>query len=703
MDSNPRTAQFFIDGKSVNGVLVDLPESVRVGFSAEDPGIQIRFDRITHLNRSTPITDQMNEIEWPNDKPRQATKLKDDSNVKKEERTSKAEEKMERDALNENIDQSSEQMIQIAQDEEDRSVIRKKQKGLPTMKLPELLFTNQSHFVIRNNVLTRTEKGDDGKGKTRPSTVLLSEPITKGVVSVTFVVLTLAESGEQKGFINFGLFKSSVTVPQLGHVLGKDVQHSLSLSTSGTIHVSNRSSSGISGFSGLLKKDRVVMEVNMDSNPRTVQFFVNGKAGDCYVSGIPESVRIGFSVNAMGTSLQIQSIIHSTQPTPLADTMIEIRWTGTEESLKERDERRYQPIRREAEGSMPALLSRFPKHFKIEGNVITRTAFGCNGLDSPFSTVMLDGEVKKAIKSVAITILALPQNECSCGVVMIGVLGADYHIAKIPNRLGVGIIGSIALCSLTGMVYNYSPKNCHSPLRVGDQVVLEVNTRSKPRTARFFVNGKNGQNEISLDDKSQIIGFSLAGPGTSIRIDAVTDLDKPSPYVTDVADVTMTNESQEIDESSKFSEPTSLSEAMKGPNPLPVSVMTSQQLSDDTKQENGQSLTTKPFMPFHHNPSPSELNQPSNLSKPQQSQSTPQPSTQKTDSVQANPKAASSSALKMRQKPQPLAAKVAARDHPAYEPFFAKLRGGKKAVFLAPEMREKGLNPEALSDPDMLV
>ncbi|KAK2947539.1 hypothetical protein BLNAU_17559 [Blattamonas nauphoetae] len=392
MDSTPRTAQFFVNGKSVNVVAVGLPESVRFGLSVNEPGMLFQFNRITHLNRGNPITDQMNVVEWPTAEPLQATE---------------------------------------SEEESDRKDVDTKLQQLQVMKLPELLLTHKSHFIIRNTVLTRTEKGEDKKGRGRPSTVLFSEPITKGVVSVTFAVLTIAESGAEKGFITFGLLDSSLAVPELGQVLGKDVKYSVALSSSeGQLQINTQSSLEQDCCSSISKTDRVVMEVNMDSTPRTVQFFVNGKAGKCYVSGIPESVRIGFSADVMGTSLEIASIVHSTQATPLADKILEIKWTDTQESLYERSKNKSQPIRREAEGSMPALLSRNPEHFKIEGNVITRTAFGCNGLTSPFSTVMLDGVVEKMIKSVTVTILALPETEHSCGVVMIG---SQWNSKPIPQ------------------------------------------------------------------------------------------------------------------------------------------------------------------------------------------------------------------------------------------------------------------------------
>ncbi|KAK2954860.1 hypothetical protein BLNAU_10190 [Blattamonas nauphoetae] len=165
-------------------------------------------------------------------------------------------------------------------------------------------------FIINGNApLTFvSEKGEDNKRRAKPSTVLLSEPITTGVVSVTFVVLTLAESLEQEGFFNFGLLDSSMAVPQLGQVLGKDVKNSFGLSTSsGNLLLFNQILLEAECHFNVSKKARIVMEVNMDSTPRTVQFFVNGKALERYVSEIPESVRFG--VCALFVSILTRSVL----------------------------------------------------------------------------------------------------------------------------------------------------------------------------------------------------------------------------------------------------------------------------------------------------------------------------------------------------------------------------------------------------------
>ncbi|KAK2942063.1 hypothetical protein BLNAU_9989 [Blattamonas nauphoetae] len=78
--------------------------------------------------------------------------------------------------------------------------------------------------------------------------------------------------------------------------------------------------------SKLKEGDCVRMEVEMDSNPRTLQFFVNGESGRCFVSGLPRSVRIGFSVFGQGTSFRIDRIAEQQRPTPIAPDMREFVW-----------------------------------------------------------------------------------------------------------------------------------------------------------------------------------------------------------------------------------------------------------------------------------------------------------------------------------------------------------------------------------------
>ncbi|KAK2947621.1 putative Cyclin-dependent kinase 2 [Blattamonas nauphoetae] len=119
----------------------------------------------------------------------------------------------------------------------------------------------------------------------------------------------------------------------------------------------------------LKEGDIVVMEVNMESNPRTVQFFVNGKAGKGYVAGIPESMRVVIQTYGEGTSFR-WNIISYTLVRPISEgafgRVLEIKELSTGKSyalkliprLTEADQKRAE---REV-----SLLERF-RHSRIVG------------------------------------------------------------------------------------------------------------------------------------------------------------------------------------------------------------------------------------------------------------------------------------------------------------------------------------------------
>ncbi|KAK2948784.1 hypothetical protein BLNAU_16319 [Blattamonas nauphoetae] len=304
----------------------------------------------------------------------------------------------------------------------------------------------------------------------------------------------------------------------------------------------------------------------MDSTPRPVQFFVNRMAGKCYVNEIPESVRIGFSADVLGTSLQITSIIHSTQATPLADKMKEIKWMDTEFSTCQGNIVNSQPIRREAEGSMPALLSRNPEHFQIEGNVITRTDVGFNGLDSPFSTVMLDDTTHWTILSVAITILAHPHTEQSSWMAL------SVKANAFPKLKKDSEFKNYVSCSLSHLL------------------------------SLFFVNGKAELNDISDVDRKLMIGFSLAVPGTTIQINTVTNL----------AENAKTNESEDMNKTSKRNEAVQMVQIMEKHDLHATTGKDKQPSEDDQNQPVGEILTQELFLSNHK--------QPSNLPNPEPNQ-----------------------------------------------------------------------------------
>ncbi|KAK2957322.1 hypothetical protein BLNAU_7700 [Blattamonas nauphoetae] len=120
---------------------------------------------------------------------------------------------------------------------------------------------------------------------------------------------------------------SKYQIPKLGEQLGFNVNNSVGLNSFGVLWINTPSSGSGQACSSRLDEGVCVrMEVDHDSTPRTVQFFVNGEAGRYSVSGIPSSVRIGFSASHAGTSFRIDNIFRLSRPTPISDGMYEVIW-----------------------------------------------------------------------------------------------------------------------------------------------------------------------------------------------------------------------------------------------------------------------------------------------------------------------------------------------------------------------------------------
>ncbi|KAK2957362.1 hypothetical protein BLNAU_7740 [Blattamonas nauphoetae] len=94
------------------------------------------------------------------------------------------------------------------------------------------------------------------------------------------------------------LFKNSNTpISKTDEALEFQIKNSVGLNRSGDLCFNTPSSrSDTPRQSQQNEGDCVRMEVDLDSTPRTLLFFVNGEGGECYVSGIPSSVRIGMEL-----------------------------------------------------------------------------------------------------------------------------------------------------------------------------------------------------------------------------------------------------------------------------------------------------------------------------------------------------------------------------------------------------------------------
>ncbi|KAK2940903.1 hypothetical protein BLNAU_24189 [Blattamonas nauphoetae] len=61
------------------------------------------------------------------------------------------------------------------------------------MALPPLLFTAPSHFIVRSSIITRTAGAITPKRSTNTSLILIGDPVTTGIVSVTMTILSLPQ------------------------------------------------------------------------------------------------------------------------------------------------------------------------------------------------------------------------------------------------------------------------------------------------------------------------------------------------------------------------------------------------------------------------------------------------------------------------------------------------------------------------------
>ncbi|KAK2954417.1 putative Protein kinase domain containing protein [Blattamonas nauphoetae] len=206
--------------------------------------------------------------------------------------------------------------------------------------LPPLLFTETSHFEQAGNVITRSSVGVNKHNHSDWSSMLSAEVFSSGVVSVSLTLLSIAPPSHaeiqtrstpiEEKVVYFGFVESTAEIPQLAERIGWNVSNSLSLSSKQARIwfrlPSALKNSGMQSHASLKEGDRVTMEVDLSSSPRTVQFIVYGKSGSCFVSGIPPSIRLGVSVQGKGTSFRVDEITRHAARTPFIPEMAEVKW-----------------------------------------------------------------------------------------------------------------------------------------------------------------------------------------------------------------------------------------------------------------------------------------------------------------------------------------------------------------------------------------
>ncbi|KAK2941865.1 hypothetical protein BLNAU_23205 [Blattamonas nauphoetae] len=110
------------------------------------------------------------------------------------------------------------------------------------MALPPLLFTAPSHFIVRSSIITRTAGAITPKRSTNTSLILIGDPVTTGIVSVTMTILSLPATdcfsfsssslSTYPGEIFIGLLDSTTPDTEVDEIIGCNIKNSLSLSSS---------------------------------------------------------------------------------------------------------------------------------------------------------------------------------------------------------------------------------------------------------------------------------------------------------------------------------------------------------------------------------------------------------------------------------------------------------------------------------------
>ncbi|KAK2950088.1 hypothetical protein BLNAU_15010 [Blattamonas nauphoetae] len=344
----------------------------------------------------------------------------------------------------------------------------------PLRTIPPLTFTNSSHFSVIHTTITRTGFGTDDNGYSLWSSVLLSNPFTSGIVSITITILSLPSIYTS---LCLGLMDSTSSIPKLGEGLGTSVDYSVGLNRYGVLNV-NTPSSGSDQYyhSDLLEGDCIRMEVDLDSTPRTVQFFVNSKTMKCYVSGIPSSVRIGFCVHEEETSFRIDNISRLSRPTPNSKQLPELTPSRANRLMMRTNVRNFvprylprspvhpchDPISRtlgEYPSHTPAPLSTLPilsfsdpAHFTVKDSTITTTGRDLNFNEfNSWSSVLLSNPFTSGVVSVTITLQTVPIDSTSTffEILCFGLVDSTSPIPLIGEIFGVEIKSLFSLFSLS--------------------------------------------------------------------------------------------------------------------------------------------------------------------------------------------------------------------------------------------------------------
>ncbi|KAK2946844.1 hypothetical protein BLNAU_18222 [Blattamonas nauphoetae] len=197
---------------------------------------------------------------------------------------------------------------------------------IPLTTLTSLLHTHKSHLRVKNTTIAPCKGITDSGNSSFFYPLVVAEEISSGIVSVTVTALSQRYSGD---FV--GLMESPCPNPEVDTGLGHKLKWCFSLwSNDGCVW---KQQGPVYEYQHreafhppLNEGDCVRMEVNMDSKPRTLQFFVNGEAGQSYVSGLPTLVRVAFIAYSEESSVRVDRIVRQSNATPIKPGTRRLNW-----------------------------------------------------------------------------------------------------------------------------------------------------------------------------------------------------------------------------------------------------------------------------------------------------------------------------------------------------------------------------------------
>ncbi|KAK2958010.1 putative Protein kinase domain containing protein [Blattamonas nauphoetae] len=374
--------------------------------------------------------------------------------------------------------------------------ILSKTQTMPTLmyyKHKQYQIDQRSHFDVSDNIITRTGFDDEQDWRT----TLLEEPISTGVVSLAITVLAIPENKKSKEELMVGLVDALSRTIESTDRLGMTFPGSVAFGIKyGRLYAVPRSSDPKKkriNISPRIKiRDRVVLEVDMDARPRTAVFIINGNVPLTFVSGLPSSIRFGFSMKNEGVSIRFDGISRLKHATPLR-RVIELKWNP--EEVRDSADMFMNGMRSSVltvQTQMPSLVFTDPSHFRVEDNIFSSTGLATNEvggqLTSSSSSILLAEPISEGIVAISFTIL---MHDSLSEIFLFGLIDGTAPIPKQEQSLG-GIQNSIALSSMGGLLFESvkrsNPIDFQCEFRSGDSLVAEINMDSNPRTAQFFVN-----------------------------------------------------------------------------------------------------------------------------------------------------------------------------------------------------------------------